>query len=753
MESHASAARTHVMDTVRGGMAASVRRLYTDLDPAISVAVAALLAAIAFVGNGGLQLGSSTLVEVWVILAAAVLVAAAILFVGFGPRVHGGTTLAVFALLGAFTALSILWSLHPADSWVETNRTLAYVAAFAAGIAAVRIAWHRWPAVLWGILLGLFAVSVYGLATKVAPAWLSPDETYARLREPYGYWNAVGVTAAMAMPLCLWVGTREGGRTKSNLLAFPMLSLFVVTMLLSFSRGSIVAALIGLALWLAIGPLRLRSLALLIPSVLAAALVTAWAFTRGALTDDRVALADRKSAGVELGLILLAMIALTLVAGFLIQRRAERRPLSEQARRRVGKAAISALVATPLVVLAALAFSDRGIGGTVSDRWHDLTTAQATPQNSPGRLIKTGNVRPIYWSRAIDLWQDHRVVGAGAGSFAQAQLRYRKQAAQARHAHGYVHQTLADLGVLGLGVSLAALAAWLLAAGVTLGFGRWRRATAGAPDPGAPATSWPAERQGVVALALVAIVFGVHSTLDWTWFVPAVAITGLFAAGWVAGRGPLGAPAGGAGTPPQARVRPFARPALPHGAALYGRLAVALGIGVLAILTSLAVMQPWRSEQKGNDALDLVSQGDFAAARAATERAENLDPLSVDPYFERAVIEDAAGNRPGAERALQDAVKLEPASPEAWRRLGEYYLNQLSDPVSALPILKGALFLDPYSQASRNDYVIALRAEQAKLAEAKQADARRAAARRAARAKRSQAGSPTAGARGRGATP
>ena len=44
------------------------------------------------------------------------------------------------------------------------------------------------------------------------------------------------------------------------------------------------------------------------------------------------------------------------------------------------------------------------------------------------------------------------------------------QAAQGKHAHGYVHQTLADLGLLGLGVSLVALVAWLLAAGVTLGF-------------------------------------------------------------------------------------------------------------------------------------------------------------------------------------------------------------------------------------------------------------------------------------------
>ena len=631
MESHASAARTQVTSTARSGLAASVRRLYTDVDPVISVAVAALLAAIAFVGNGGLQLGSSTLVEVWVILAGAVLIAAAIVFVGFGPTVHGGATLAALAGLGALTALSILWSLHPADSWVETNRTFAYVAAFAAGVAAVRLAWNRWPAVLWGILLGLLAVSAYGLATKVAPAWLSPDEIYARLREPYGYWNAVGVTAAMAIPLCLWVGTRKPGRDNVGLLAYPMVALFIVTMLLSFSRGSIIAAIVGVGLWLAIVPVRLRTLALLIPSVLAAAAVTAWAFTRSALTDDRVALADRKSAGIEFGLILLAMVLLTLAAGYVIQRLAEERPLSERDRRRVGKVAIGALCAVPLIALAALAFSDRGIGGTISDRWHDLTTAQSTPQNSPGRLIQTGNVRPIYWSRAIDVWQAHEVAGAGAGSFAQAQLQYRKQPAQGLHAHGYVHQTLADLGLIGLAVSAVALVAWLFAAAVTLGFGRRRRLT-----------EWSPERTGLAALALVAIVFGVHSTLDWTWFVPAVAVTGLFAAGWIAGRGPIAAAAGEDAPVDRTRALWANPPALPRGAALYRRLAVAAGIVALGVLVSLAVLEPWRSEQKGNDALDLLAKGDFPAARAAANHAKEIDPLTVDPYFEQAVIEEAA---------------------------------------------------------------------------------------------------------------
>ena len=529
MESHVSAASTTEVPT-RAGVAVDVRRARWDAGIAICITLAGALAAIAFVGNGGLQLGSSTLVEVAVILAVGVLVAAALIFATADAPLYGGVALTGLAALAAVTALSILWSLHPADSWIETNRTLAYLAAFAGGIAAVRLVPRRWDAVLYGVLIALAIVCLYGLATKIAPGWLAEDEVYARLREPYGYWNAVGVTAAMGIPICLWLGTREGSPlTKAA--AYPVLGILIVTMLLSFSRGSILAAAVGVALWLVLVPRRLATLAVLLPAVAGAGLVTAWAFSQSALTDDRVVLAEREDSGVLFGLILVVMAAALFATGLWIERRAQSRPLSAGTRRTLGKVALGSLAAVPLIVLAGMAVSDRGIGGTVSDRWDELTTSEKTPQNDPGRLIEAGNVRTIYWARAIDVWGEHEAVGAGAGSFAQAQLRFRDEPTQGRHAHGYVHQTLADLGLIGLGVSLLALIGWLLATRTTLGLTRRRWSEA-----------WTPERTGLLALALVAVVFGVHSALDWTWFVPAVAVTGLFAAGWVAGRGPLPPP-------------------------------------------------------------------------------------------------------------------------------------------------------------------------------------------------------------------
>ena len=78
------------------------------------------------------------------------------------------------------------------------------------------------------------------------------------------------------------------------------------------------------------------------------AVVTAWAFAENALTDDRIALATREDAGVKFGLILLAMVILLYGAGIAIQLRAQRRPLAESTRRRIGIAAIAVVASLPL---------------------------------------------------------------------------------------------------------------------------------------------------------------------------------------------------------------------------------------------------------------------------------------------------------------------------------------------------------------------------------------------------------------------
>ncbi len=641
--------------------------------------VALVLAGIAFGAGGGTQLARTTYTEIAVMLGCAGLVAVALLETR-ETRLHGGWTLAGLTALAALTALSITWSLAPADSWLETSRLLTYVAAFAAALALVRLAPARWPSVVGGVALAGMLLVVWALLTKVFPGALAPEETYARLRAPYDYWNAVGLTAALAIPPLLWLAAKRSGNQALNALAYPALGLSLVCLMLSYSRGALLALAIGLIFWFVAVPLRLRAAVALAVSVAAAALVVAWVFAREALTDDEVPLVARTEAGHELGALLALMAAVLLVAGLAIGFAAANRAPGPALRGRAGRALIVLVALLPVAGVGVLATQPGGLGGQLSERWTQLTDPSAgTPSNSPGRLTATASVRSRYWREAMEIWQAHQAVGAGAGSFAIARTRYRTGELQVRQAHGYVVETLAGLGLVGLGLSLALLAAWLAAAARSLGIRR--------KDRGLP---MDAERVGLLTLAAVVVVFGVHSLVDLTWLVPGTAIIALVCAAWVVGRGPLRERV--AGRPAVAAV------AVPWRARL-GTPRAGLGVAVVlaALAASWAAFQPLRASHASDRAFDRLDANAPNAAVDIAQIAVRRNPLSVEPLFDLASIQDAIGRPIDAERTLERAVSLQPANARAWRRLGEHRALALDQPERGLAPLRAAYYLDPRS--------------------------------------------------------
>jgi hypothetical protein len=276
-------------------------------------------------------------------------------------------------------------------------------------------------------------------------------------------------------------------------------------------------------------PLRLRSAVVLIGATIGAAPLVAWAFSSTALTTDGLPLDVRADAGHELGALLLVMTSCLLAAGLAVGFLVARRPPSPRVKRRAGTVLLVLLALVPVVVVIGLAAAPGGIGHQVSKAWDQLTNPDAgTPANTPNRLTATSSVRARYWDEAFKVHAVKPWTGTGAGAYATVRTRFRTGTLYVRHAHGYVPQTLADLGWIGLALSLALLAAWLAAVGRVAGL-----------RPRDRDLPWDAERVGVLALVAVAVVFGVHSTVDWTWFVPANAVCGLLAAGWVIGRVPL----------------------------------------------------------------------------------------------------------------------------------------------------------------------------------------------------------------------
>ena len=178
----------------------------------------------------------------------------------------------------------------------------------------------------------------------------------------------------------------------------------------------------------------------------------------------------------------------------------------------------------------------------------------------------------------------------------------------------------------------------------------------------------------------VVLAFGAHSAIDWTWFVPGVAVPSLFCAGWLAGRGPLAAPVGR-----RAQARKLARnPAV--GAAI-------AGLAAAVLLAAWAVWQPLHSADAASAAISAASRGDIGSALSNARAAVSRDPLALEPRFLLSGIDSSAGNERAARAALADAIDVQPENFESWLALADYDLRH-NAPARALVSLRKTLSLN-----------------------------------------------------------
>jgi hypothetical protein len=560
---------------------------------------------------------------------------------------------------------------------------------------------------------------------------------------------------------CLWLGARRSGHALLSALAYPAIGLMLVTAMLAYSRGALAALAIGAIAWMALVPLRLRGVRVLAVGAIGAAPVVAWNFSEAALKDEAVGLAARTTAGHQFGVLLAAMLLLLLLAGTAIGFFGDRRAGWEGSKsdtRRAAGFAIAALVALAIAAaFGALAASSRGLSGTISHDLSSLTDPNARVPNTAGRLTAASSVRARYWKEAFEIFEAHPALGAGAAGYETARLRYRTVPIDVRQAHGYIVQTLADLGVAGLALTLALLFAWMAAAGRgTHPFNRrwsarWpkqrRSSEAGVHRFRPPSLAWRSEpraytpeRIGLLSMLCIVVTFGVHSFVDWTWYVPGDALVALLCAGWLAGRGPLPqgnllAPAGSpqaAAAPPNSssngsvassaasssaldadsaagtQVHPSAGASPRHPARVEPlRVAIAVLVVAGALLAAWTQWQPQRSVDASEQALALLRRNPVAALSAA-QAAVQRDPLSATALFRLAAVQHETGQNALARATLQKAVRMQPSNPETWSTLGEYDLH--TDPSAAVRELQAAVYLDPQSVALQNVYVEALRA-------------------------------------------
>jgi hypothetical protein len=405
-------------------------------------------------------------------------------------------------------------------------------------------------------------------------------------------------------------------------------------------------AVVVLVLWLALSTERVESGLLLVAAAGPAVIVCLWAFTRPALTEDVAARSDRVADGAAFGVLALMGAGIVAVLAVLVVLvvLGSRRSLAGDARRRVGRALAVVGGVTLFAVCGALVV---GAAGAVS-QGRDC----AEVSNDPGRFGSFESARLCWWGEAWDVFAGHSPQGAGAGTFEIARKRYRADARSVVEPHSVPLQHLSDGGVAGLALFIA-----LMAAAAATCICALRR------------LEGPERAAGVALVAAPAAYLG-HALVDYNWNFLAVTAPTMVALGVLAAAGR---------TPGARRKRPL--------------LAVAVVIVAVGVLGSFSF--PRLADRMERSSTRALVAGDLELAHDRALWARFFNPLSVDPLFALARVEESRGWPGGAERRYLDAVELQPDNPETWYALGLFEFEALENLCATYRFLNNAYTLDP----------------------------------------------------------
>ncbi len=564
--------------------------------------------------------------------------------------------LAGLMLYAAFQLASALWSHATARTLDSYDRTLLYLLAFVL-FGSLRCTRARLDWLVRALFAGLAAVCLIGLISRVLPhTWPTASSFFDdRLNYPLTYWNAEGMLAAMVLILGLHLSADRAERWSVRVLASTVLPGVAATLLLTFSRGAMGTAIIGLLAYCLLTRLSTLPAALLaIVPPTAVALRSVWDATvlASAHPTSPAAVSQGRHVAVVVGL---CMLAAGLLRGLLLlaDGRIATLGLVRDPPRRAVRAGLGTSVAIVVVVLA-LAFGAGSFARREYDKFVHGTAGPHTTQTRE-RLSDPGNDgRLPLWKAAVRIYETQPLRGTGAGTYQAYYFRYRTEPQYVTDAHSLYLQSLAELGLVGLA----------LIAIVVLGMLAGLASRIRGPD-----------RAVYAALFAMTLAWAVHQAFDWDWQMPAVTLGVFILAGLALAR------------PRDGRTGLSGLPA--------SRTLVALGWLVLAVAPLLVSTSYARLRSSGQ----ALKQGNCVSAKHDALSSLSLSAARPQAYEIVGVCDLEQGFAPAAVPAMEQAVSLERENWEASFWLAVARAAAGVDPHAAID---RALTLDPLEHGLKN---------------------------------------------------
>jgi len=576
----------------------------------------------------------------------------------------------LFAGFTAWTALGITWSISSGRSFQDLALISCYLGIL---VLAVQIHHERGAALrrtLAAVATAIVIIAVIAVASRLWPHLFSgsqsdvipgnPGDASARLSWPIGYWNGLAALMAIGLPLLLGLATSARARwvQATAVAAVPVVALCAA---LAQSRGSLVEAAVGVAVFIALAPQRATKLVTCAIAAVGSGLLVAYGLHQHAIKYNLPGSHSHQGWMVALATVLIcACVGLAQVGASSVIARVKLPRLLSPPLREARVALAAAVVLLIIVGLAAHGPSH------ISHAWDSFkSTSGADPTNH--FAASGGEGRYQFWVAGIDSAKSHPFTGSGPGTFQLDWLPRAKIPIYTTNAHSLYVETYTELGLVGF----LLLAAFLVTALVIL-----IRQVLRSRD---------AERVRAAAAAAALTTFLMAAAIDWVWQLPVIVAVVLLIIG--------------ASVAPMSGVvlqSPDDRAAPP---AILTRWPIRVVTVVAGLACIFAAAYPLATSQAINSSSDAQNAGDLAAAISDARNAVAIESGSAAAQLQLGEVLADDRQYQAALAPLRTATLDEPQGWTSWYVLGQVY-TALGRDTAAKSAFMRARSLNPQSYPS-----------------------------------------------------